>query len=101
MPAVIARDAVLGESLGEGDAFAFEIVGGDQVDAEARQVAWRRGAIDVEGGDARAEQPSRQLVLDDGAGADRRLVHDQVVRGDRGTTAGRDAAALSARRGRR
>jgi hypothetical protein len=75
-------DTMLGESLGEGDAFAIEVVRADEVDAESRQVARCGGAIDVEIGDARAEQPSRQLVLDDGARANRRLVHDQVVRRD-------------------
>ena len=74
--------AVLGESLGEGDALAFEIVGADEVDAEAREIARRRGAVDVERGHAGFEQASSQLVLDDGAGADRRLVHDEVVRRD-------------------
>ena len=75
-------DAVLGESLGEGDPFLLEVVGADQVDAEAREVARSRGAIDVEIGDPYLEETAGQLLLDQAAGAHRRFVHDEVVRRD-------------------
>ena len=86
--------AVLGQSLGERNAFAFEIVGADQVDAESREIAWSRGAVDVERRHAGFEQTSSQLVLDHAAGAKRRFVHHQVARRDaeRETVAQRNGA---------
>ena len=75
-------DAVLGQLLSECDLAGLRIFGFDEVDAEARQIARRGSALDLEGRHAKLEQPSRQLLLDDGAGTDLRLLDDQIVRAD-------------------
>ena len=66
------------------------ILGFDEVDAEAREIAGRGAALDLEGRHPQLEQASCQLVLDDRAGADVRVVDDQLVRRD----ARREAVAM-------
>ena len=75
-------DAMLGQLLGEGDLACLRIFGFDEVDAEAREIARRGATLDLEGCHAKLEQPSRQLLLNDGAGADLHLFDDEIVRAD-------------------
>ena len=75
-------DAVFGQALGKAEVRGVRIVGVDQIDAETRQITRCGAAFDVERCDAQLEEPPRQLVLHDRAGADVCIVDDQFVRCD-------------------
>ena len=76
---------------------AMPAVALDEIEAEARQLARRRVALDGQLGDVGRVQAAGELVLDDGAGADTGLVDDQLARGDPGRVGRAIRAAASAR----
>jgi len=81
---------VFGQSLGERCLAALEVVGLDEIDAKARQIARRCRAFDVDRRDAELEQTAGQLLFDHGDGADLNVLDDERVRRD----AGREAIAV-------
>ena len=59
-----ARDTVLGEQLDQIQVLVSAIAAGQQVEAEMRELARRRVALDADLGDTRGVEPAGQLGLD-------------------------------------